>query len=322
MSWIEVCLHGTHEAVDWVNTLLATVNYQGDVQITNYDESAQHAVDRPSGSPSWQFTIHLYLPNTAAAGAQVEEIERLFSPLHRTNMTTLPQISVLAEKPNAVLSESHPHHIGQHFVILPNDDAKDYADRLQPSDIPLYLATTRAFGSGLHPTTIVSLKLLERHVVSGMHTLDFGCGSGILSVAMTRLGATVLALDNDPVAVAATQDTVECNGMQSQVTVARGSLGAGSEMGHWMGGELGDAVPQIETRASFDLVVANILSRIHLALVDEFSNALHSPGLLIAAGFTADYATEIAAALTSAGFEAIDREQLDEWVGLAFRKQC
>lgn len=321
MSWIQVCLDTTHEAVDWVNTLLSTVDYQGDIQITKYDDTDSQlcdadSIDRNPEQSPWQFTVRLLVPNTAAAGVQIDAIESLFSPLHRTGMATLPEITLLSEKPaSSPPSQSPVHRVGQHFVVVGTDSV----DRPQAPDIPLQLATNRAFGSGLHPTTVLSLQLLERHVLPGMHALDFGSGSGILSVAMAKLGATGLALDNDRVAVTATQDTIHRNGVAAQVTAAQGSLGAGSELGHWMGGELHDPVSAIEMPTRFNLIAANILARIHLALVDDFANALHRPGLLIAAGFTTDYEDEISTAAIKAGFEAIDREQCNEWVALAYR---
>lgn len=332
MSWIEISLDATPEAVDWINTLLSTTDYRGEIHIAdihtentdaentdaeNYSESdCQRCTDRSLDSSPWQFTIRLYVPNDRAVRAQIEKIESLFSPLHRTGMTTLPQMTVLAEKPESIAVPGSAHYrIGQRFVVLTSATA----DRLRAGEIPLQLATPRAFGSGFHPTTIVSLKLLERHVLPGIQALDFGSGSGILSVALARLGATVLSLDNDSIAVAATQDTVHRNGVASQVTVTRGSLGVGSDLGHWMGGELADPVPTIAANASFDLIVANILARLHLTLVENFRQSLRPGGLLIAAGFTRDYEAEIAAAMTATGLAAIDSERSGEWVALAYR---
>jgi len=54
------------------------------------------------------------------------------------------------------------------------------------------------FGTGTHPTTQLCLKWIEKHLVKGNNILDYGCGSGILSIASHKLGAkTVLGIDND-----------------------------------------------------------------------------------------------------------------------------
>lgn len=344
MSWIEVSLETTHEAVDWVNTLLATIDYAGEVNITNHatnqDKLKQQACDAlidpadialesQNTDPSpWECTIRLYVADDTSAPIQVEQIENLFSPLHRTGMATVPQVTVLEEKPEA--SESPDlHRIGQHFVVLTSQVA-DFAltnptidpissRSLAADEIPLKLGMLRAFGSGLHPTTILSLKLLERYVLPEMNVLDLGAGSGILSVAMAKLGATVLAIDNDGTAVAATLDTVRRNSVEAQVTVTQASLGAGSDLGHWMNDNLTGPVATIETNANFDLIVANIFARIQLALIPDLCQALHSSGYLISAGFTTDYEEEIVTAFTQAGFERVDCERYNEWVAFAFR---
>ena len=156
-----------------------------------------------------------------------------------------------------------------------------------------------------------------------MHVLDLGSGSGILSVAGAKLGATVLALDNDPIAVQSTQDAVYRNSVEAQVKVMAGSLGRGSELGHWMGGNTMVDVPSITSARSFDLIVANIFARIHITLIPDYQQALRysdaNGGILIAAGFTSDYEDTITTALQDGGFEVIDCEVFNEWVAIAYK---
>ncbi|MBW4557996.1 MAG: 50S ribosomal protein L11 methyltransferase [Trichormus sp. ATA11-4-KO1] len=312
MSWIELSLDTTHEAVDWVCTLLAETIDINDVYITEYSE--------PNATNSvWTFTICLYLPYDVSSRTRVEKIVNLLSPLQRTGLTSAIQTSVVAEK-NTDTLQPLVHRIGKRFVVVNSDtpNQSEIAD-----NIILKLKKTLAFGSGLHPATIVSLQLLERYIVPHMQVLDFGSGSGILSVAMAKLGANVLALDNDSVAVQATQEAVCFNAVEQQVQVMQGSLGCGSDLGHWLGGDTINTVPKIEAKNTFDLIVANILARVHIALADDFRQALRQnepqTGLLITAGFTTDHEENVTTALTEAGFEVIDGERLNEWVALVSR---
>ncbi|NEQ26698.1 MAG: 50S ribosomal protein L11 methyltransferase [Microcoleus sp. SIO2G3] len=321
MPWMELSLDTTHEAVDWVRTLLAETKNLGDVHITEYTEpNLPHRRDRDVAQPQWTFTICLYLHHDAYSEAQVEKIVNLLSPLQRTGLATTPQVTVVEEKPTQVeVPNSLVHRIGQRFVVLtPDAPYQEAAD-----EVTLRLKTSLSFGSGLHPATIVSLKLLERYILPTMNVLDLGSGSGILSVAMAKLGANVLALDNDSLAVQATQDAVRRNGVEEQVTVREGSLGQGSGLGHWMGGDTIENIPTVEATASFDLIVTNILARVHIALADDFQRALRRTdahkGLLITAGFTTDFEDEVTMALTEAGLEAVDCERFNEWVALAHR---
>lgn len=319
---MELSLDTTHEAVDWVRTLLAATHYTGEVRITKYTEpDLSRLTEWDIVQPRWAFTICLYLPYDTRASLGVQEIVNQLSPLHRTGLTTAVEMAVVEEKPEQAEALSPlVHRIGQRFVVLASDApyCSEAAD-----EVTLRLKTTLAFGSGLHPATVVSLQLLERYIFPNMNVLDLGAGSGILSVAMAKLGARVLALDNDSIAVRSTQDAVVCNGVEQQVTVREGSLGCGSELGHWMGGNTLDNVPIIEATETFDLIVTNILARVHIALADEYRRALRRSdartGLLITAGFTADREDEVSTALTEAGFEAVDCERLNEWVALAHR---
>jgi ribosomal protein L11 methyltransferase len=329
MPWMELSLDTTSEAVDWVCTLLAGTRYKGDVKVVECAE------DPPN---PWAFTLYLYLPDHAHPQAQ--EIADVLLPLHRTGIATELQVRIIDDSAIAlaypqqfastdlqrVTSPPRIHRVGDRFVILADEHAnQSYSPAAH--ELTLHLKTSLAFGSGLHPATQLSLRLLEKHVNPGMKTLDLGSGSGILSVAIAKLGAQVLAVDNDAIAVQATQDSVQRNGVASQVTVMQGSLGRGSELGHWMGGEALGEVKAIDPTSStapqaiapFDLIVANILARVHITLAPDFRRALMPSGLLITAGFTADYEEAIMSALSGEGFEAVDCERLQEWVAWMYR---
>ncbi|MBD2461269.1 50S ribosomal protein L11 methyltransferase [Oscillatoria sp. FACHB-1407] len=318
MSWTELIIHTTHEAVDWVSTLLASIDYRGEMYVRDY--TGDLSVHPEEDQPDWAFTIHLYLPGQTPQ-VQLEAIHDTLFPLQRIGLVTLAESVVLQEKPSDMASvHRQSHRIGNHFVILPENAPHPHQTS---DDVILHLGDSLAFGSGLHPATMLSLQLLERYVTPAMQTLDLGSGTGILSVAMAKLGAQVLALDNDPVAVQATQDSIQRNHIDQQVTVFEGSLGSGSQMGHWMGGDLEANVRTFSPAHDFDLIVANILARIHMALAPDLHKALrrNAPhqGILITAGFTTDYQDEVKAALTDAGFESIDAAQQDEWIALVHR---
>jgi ribosomal protein L11 methyltransferase len=306
MSCLEFTLDATYEAIDWVRALLADTGYISDVNVSNYRSENE-------SSTQWAFTLRFYIPYDSQANARVDTIERLLSSLHRTRQTSELDIAIVEEQP--FQATELVHHIGKRFVVLPLQTTY----QVQVDEIPLKLAESFAFGSGLHPATQLSLIMLERYIVPEMSVLDLGSGSGILSVAIAKLDAQVLALDNDAIAVEATKDAVERNDLLDRVTVMQGSLGQGSELGHWMSGETLSHVSAIEPTASFDAIVANILGRIHLSLIQEYRRALRPEGILIMAGFTADYEEELAISLTEAGFEKMDEERSNEWVALVYR---
>ncbi len=321
MSWMQLSLNTTEEAVDWVCSLLASTNYTSDIRIAKYNESnLNKPTDQDITQSCWAFTVCFYLPCDVHTNVRRSEIVDLLSPLERVELATTIHTNLFDEKP-ANSEELNPiiHRIGERFVVL-SSDTPYHSQAVD--EVTLRLKTSLAFGSGLHPATILSLQLLERHVVPQMNVLDLGSGSGILSVAIAKLGAQVLALDNDPIAVESTHDAVHRNGVEQQVTVMEGSLGQGSSLGHWLGRDTINNVATIEPTASFDLIIANILARIHIALAPDFRRALRHTdqhkGILITSGFSNDYEDAVTTSLKEEGFEVIDCERLDEWVALAY----
>ncbi len=311
MSWIELSLDTTDEAVDWVCTLLANAIATTDIQINQYQ----------GVSSKWTFTILMYLPEDTHIHQRIEAIASILKPLHHTDMTTELRTFVVEQKFFEIESteNSSNKQIGDRFMIVSPNSSYQPSN---PQEIILRLQNSLAFGTGLHPATILSLRLLERHVKPATHTLDLGSGSGILTVAIAKLGAEVLAIDNDAIAVAATEDAVRLNQVTSQVEVICGSLGSASQLGHWMGGDSSDSVTEIYPDGQFDLIVANIFARVHISLADEFYKALHKPsGILITAGYTSDREEDISLAMSKAGLIMCDREQIDDWIAIAFCHQ-
>jgi ribosomal protein L11 methyltransferase len=295
MPWTELSFNATPEAIDWIRTLLAATEYSDELHISRADLTP------------WAFTVYLYFPS--AARMQLNAVVDRLTPLYRTDQISALETTIVAAKrslPAAI------HRVGDRFVIL--SPQTDYS--AQTDEIVLQIEDSRSFGSGFHPATILSLQQIERQILPGMKVLDLGCGSGILSVAMAKLGAEVLALDNDPIAVAATQAAVDRNHVAA--TVRLGSLGQGNDLGHWMGeGHLATPIPAEPIALApmkVDVIVANILARIHIALAPDYYAALESTaGLLITAGFTVDYEQDVAAALETAGFKAIGCDRFKDW---------
>lgn len=317
MSWVELSFDTTSEAIDWVYTLLQPkVGYNGEnckIRVSQYPQ--QEFTAHP-----WEFNICIYLPDHIHVNSQIRDIENTFNSLQRTGLANAITTTLIENPPPINYnSQTAIHHVGQKFVIIPADIDEFTA---KPHQIIIKTKSSLAFGSGFHPATILALQLIERHITSGMTGLDLGSGSGILSVAIAKLKAQVLALDNDRIATQATRDMVECNHVQNLVTVKQGSLGSGSHLGHWMGGNLDliEDVEIIQPHASFDFIVANILGRIHIQLASEYQQALSSippGGILITAGFNNDMETEVASAFTEYGFKMIDSVCQDEWVAFA-----
>jgi ribosomal protein L11 methyltransferase len=158
------------------------------------------------------------------------------------------------------------------------------------------------FGTGTHETTQLCLQALTALAPRGrpgFSLLDFGSGSGILGIAAAALGATVVAVEIDPAAVAHAADNARANGVLERIRVAA---------------TLADAP------GPFDLVVANILRGVLLELAAELAARRAPDGALVLSGLVATDVPEVsaryAALLGGARPEVYAR---GEWRALAWR---
>jgi ribosomal protein L11 methyltransferase len=203
---------------------------------------------------------------------------------------------------NETWDDAIPIRVGRTMVIKPADKAYETSDAAQIIELPEGDGSNQGvFGTGRHPTTQLSLILLEEYVESGDRVLDLGTGSGILAVAAAKLGASeVLALDIEAAAVAIAQETVSLNNLANVVEVGQGSIES--------------------VAPSFDLVVANIFPKAIIELAPNLAKTIRHGGVLITSGSVATRAKETAEAVCAAGFSLEEQRPQDNWVGMVFIK--
>ena len=139
--------------------------------------------------------------------------------------------------------------------------------------IKLRLVPGLAFGTGSHPTTHLCLQWLDSNLRGGESVLDYGCGSGILTIAALKLGAgSATGVDIDPQAIKASND----NAAQNEVQAAF---------------YLPDGLPQ----GQFDVVVANILANPLRMLGDMLAGRTHTGGRIVLSGILEEQIDEMSA---------------------------
>ena len=189
------------------------------------------------------------------------------------------------------------------FYVRPS-----WCERSQdPALIDLLIDPALAFGSGHHESTNMCLALLSELTRAGMSAFDVGCGSGILSIAMKKLGAKVSACDTDEQAVAATQQNAEKNGVQID-KIWLGSVSSPNERGSSTA-----AQPQ------FDLVVANIIADVILILSADLKKALKSGGKLVLSGILEKYKDRIEQAFSDLNF--VQMKKQNEWLSFVYERK-
>jgi ribosomal protein L11 methyltransferase len=309
-----------NEAVESVSELLARYGYNGGVVAepawTPGDEGPEFSYDlaRP-------VTLRTYVPLDAQAEDVRQRLEQSLWHLGQMRPIGPMQVRTLEEEDWANAWKQHYSvlRVGERTVIVPS--WLEYGP--QPGDVVLYLDPGMAFGTGLHPTTQLCLRLLERYARPGLSVLDLGTGSGILAIAAAKLGAgPVLALDNDPVAVAVAAENIGLNQSGAVVSAAVGSLGAGQQMGHWLTGDFGDetapgqAAPDAAPPPQFDLIVANLIAKVLVILAADLVAALAPGGTLVSSGIIDTKEADVVAAFAAAGLRQVERYVEGEWLAL------
>jgi ribosomal protein L11 methyltransferase len=138
--------------------------------------------------------------------------------------------------------------------------------------------------------------------------VDLGCGSGILSIAAARLGASsVLGLDVDPQAVQAARSNVERNQVGDRVEVRQGSLP-----------ELRDWVNKTGSRPS--MVLANILARVVEQLIGEgIGDMVDAGGKLVLSGILENQLPSLLSVIQAKGLGLLAKRTADDWIALVLQ---
>ncbi|OLC67140.1 MAG: ribosomal protein L11 methyltransferase [Betaproteobacteria bacterium 13_1_40CM_4_64_4] len=240
-----------------------------------------------SGTPLWPVSRLTALFHTAvdAEAALASAAARLDEsvPVHRR--TALSDIDWVRE----TQAQFVPIRVTDQMWIVPS-----WHEPMDASAINIMLDPGLAFGTGSHPTTLLCLRWLSVNVERGASVLDYGCGSGILSIAAAKLGAgAVIGVDVNPQALAASRANAEANGVAARFCSP-------------------DALPV----QAVDIVVANILANPLELLAPLLARRVRAEGRIVLSGILEPQAERVAAAYAR-WFNIAPWGSADGWTALA-----
>ena len=301
-SWAEFSLVVDGELAEAVAEVLARyapdgVAIESTAVAASPDDSEGHAVG--------PLRVCAYLPVDSGLAETRRQVEEALWYLGRIRPLPPLQVCAIQESDWSEAWKEHyrPIRVGERLIIVPA-----WLESPEAGRIVIRMDPGMAFGTGTHPTTQLCLELLETSLVpagEALNVIDVGCGSGILSVAAIKLGAShALAVDIDPLAVAAAVENAALNGVGERLEAGLGSV---AEI---RGG-------QFSLRRA-PLVLANILAPVIVQLLDGGLAELLSPGgTMILSGILAEQEDEVAEALRNKGLSVVARRQSGDWVALA-----
>lgn len=200
----------------------------------------------------------------------------------------------------------HQFYVDDILIIPSWEDVK-------PEDedkMVIHIDPGTAFGTGMHETTQLCIRQIRKHVTSDTEILDVGCGSGILGMLALKFGAKhSVGTDLDPCAIDATYENMEVNGIsKDQYEVMIGNIIDDKAVQDKVGYEC------------YDIVVANILADVLVALTPVIVNQLKKGGIYITSGIIDDKEKTVVEAVKKAGLEVLEVTYQGEWVSVTARK--
>lgn len=262
------------------------------------NEEADYLADEEVNPPKTSATLKQVLASlTAALDSSVKELGGEYRYLGA-------ELIVDEDWAEAWKEFYSPMHLSPRITVSPGWLAYE-AER--PEELILEIDPGSAFGTGYHESTEMCLRFLDNLALTDKESftkgriLDLGTGSGILAIAAAKLGGEDLELvDIDPHAVEVARE----NCIKNKLDVA--------DM-KFISGELKD------TYGKYDLIIANLIAKLHLDLALAYNKKINPGGKLILSGIIDWMAEEVKLAMEKTTLELVEAHMKNEWWALLYQ---
>ena len=288
MDWARITVTTAQEASEAVANLLFELNATG-VELKDNEASTVNLI--------------AHYPLDDRVGARMQKLRDFLTELPtwgiQPHPATIDLKHVKSEKwEEAWKSAFPPQRVGSRIVIAPTWIDVPHNE----TEILIRLNPGMAFGTGYHPTTRLSLELLERTVEPHHQVADIGTGSGILTIAAIKLGAKhVDAIEIDPTAIPIAAANFQANGVAPKVHLSQG-----------------DGLRGIENR--YHLIIGNILTKAILPMIPFCVQRVYPEGIIIFSGILETEFAQVKSVLEANQFQCLEvvSEAKDKvtWVGI------
>lgn len=317
MEWTEVNIYTTTEGIELICSKLIDIGIKGfsikdpeDFKefLENKNGQWDYIDDDLMGLSECETCITVYIPSNGQGAEMLLAIKSMLAEMKAADTDGVygrleAEMTSIREEDWANNWKQYfkPFKVGEKLVIKPSWEEYDNTD----GRIILEIDPASSFGTGKHHTTRLCLEVLEKYLNKGDKLLDMGCGSGILSIGAMLLGAkSAVAVDiEENAAVTALENAVKNHISPDDYKTYFGNI-------------LTDEKLADEIDDKYDIIAANIVADVLIAMKDCFKRYLKDGGILIVSGIIEERMDEVIDALISAGFKDPEPEVREGWAAV------
>ncbi|MBR4023629.1 MAG: 50S ribosomal protein L11 methyltransferase [Ruminococcus sp.] len=318
MEWTELNIYTTTEGIDLICSRLMDIGVKGfaikDAEdfnefLENKNGKWDYIDEDLLGLSDCETCITIYLPNNNQGAEMLISVNAMLKEMKAADTENVfgrleTDFSSIREEDWANNWKQYfkPLKIGNKLLIKPSwEDYKADGDER----IILEIDPASSFGTGQHHTTRLCLELLENSIEKGDELLDMGCGSGILSIGAMLLGAeNAVAVDIEENAVASAIENAAKNNIPEDKYIA------------YCGNVLSDNALADRIDKKYDIITANIVADVLIAMGSLFDRYLKENGILIISGIIEERMDEVINAVENCGFTKLEQNIKEGWAAV------
>ncbi|MFA1820459.1 50S ribosomal protein L11 methyltransferase [Virgibacillus oceani] len=311
MQWAEIRIHTTNEAVEPIANLIHEAGASGlviedplDLHREHRDTFGEMYALNSDDYPQEGVYIKAYIPANSSLKETVDQISEAVSNLKQFGINIGKnniKVSEIDEEDWATAWKKYykPVKISEKITITPTWEKYKPASG---EEVIIELDPGMAFGTGTHPTTMLSIQALEKYINKNDFIMDVGSGSGVLSIASALLGVKKAnAYDLDDVAVKSTELNAQLNRMEKKISAQQNNL-----------------LENVNEQA--DIIVSNILAEIIITFTEDAWNNLKNGGLFITSGIIQSKKQLVVDKLQNEGFQILEINEMNDWLSIVAKK--